>query len=405
VATRRSITRLPRRATWPALGAGVLAMALTGCSSGTSPHAAATTPETTAAAPAQAGTDASTNQTQSGFLAGLHTVSTVASTIPENLDVNPYAVIVATSTAGRITKGNLLVDNFNGKSNFQGTGTTIVQITPAGTLSTFASIPANQAGCPGGIGLSTAMTELSTGYVVVGSAPSTDGTTATQGAGCLLVLNPQGQVVSTIQGGDLDGPWDMTAVDNGSHATLYVTNTLHGVGAVGQPARNAGTVVRMELNVPAAGAPTLVSETVIGSGFPELADSNTFVDGPTGVALTANGTLYVSDRVGNRIMGIPQAATRTTSAGTGTVLTSGGRLDGPLSMTLAPNGDLLVANGLNGQLVEITTTGRQIANAWLDQDPAQTPAGSGDLFGIALNADRTGVYFAMDDNNAVGLIK
>lgn len=74
-------------------------------------------------------------------------------------------------------------------------------------------------------------------------------------------------------------------------------------------------------------------------------------------------------------------------------------------MTLAPNGDLLVTNGLNGQLVEVTPAGKQVANAWLDQDQAQTPAGSGDLFGLALTADHTGVYFAMDDNNALGVMK
>ncbi len=403
-----------RTAPRPALGAGIglLALALAGCSSGSPAAAPAGTPassapasSTSAAVAPLTGVQSSVGQPQSGFLAGLQTVSTVGSTIPENLDVNPYAVLVASTTAGKITKGDVLVDNFNSKTNFQGTGTTIVELDPQGHLSTFASIPANQPGCPGGIGLSTAMTQLSTGYVIVGSAPTSDGTTATQGAGCLLVLTPQGQVASTIQGGDLDGPWDLAAVDSGSSATLYLTNTLHGIGAAGQPVQRAGTVVRMQLKVPTSGAPTVTGETVIGSGFPEQADPNTLVDGPTGLALGADGTLYVSDRLGNRIAAIPDAATRTTSDGTGTTLTSGGRLDGPLSMTLAPNGDLLVANGLNGQLVEVTTAGKQIANAWLDQDPAQTPPGSGDLFGIALTADHTGIYFAMDDNNTLGLIK
>ncbi|WP_329569163.1 hypothetical protein [Kitasatospora sp. NBC_01266] len=394
-----------RAARVQALGAVLFAVALAGCSSSSSAGSAASA---AASAPAPAPSDSAqsaTDQPQSGFLAGLHTTSTLASTIPENLDVNPYAVLVASTTAGKITKGNVLVDNFNSKANFQGTGTTIVQIDPQGQLTTFAQIPANQPGCPGGIGLSTAMTQLSSGYVIVGSAPSTDGTTATQGAGCLLVLDPQGQVASTIQGGQLDGPWDLTATDQGSSATLYVTNTLHGIQAVGQPVQQAGTVVRVQLTEPANAAPTVASETVIGSGFPEQADPNTFVDGPTGVALGADGTLYVADRLGNRIAAIPQAATRTDSAGTGTTLTTGGRLDGPLAMTLAPNGDLLVTNGLNGQLVEVTPAGKQVANAWLDQDQAQTPAGSGDLFGLALTADHTGVYFAMDDNNALGVMK
>ena len=53
-------------------------------------------------------------------------------------------------------------------------------------------------------------------------------------------------------------------------------------------------------------------------------------------------------------------------------------------MDLAPNGNLLVVNGLNGQVVEIDpTTGKQAGAMWTDADEAQTPPGSGDLFGIA----------------------
>ncbi|MFI9273148.1 hypothetical protein ACIGXM_20810 [Kitasatospora sp. NPDC052896] len=51
------------------------------------------------------------------------------------------------------------------------------------------------------------------------------------------VLRPSG---SCIQGGDLDGPWDLTATDQGSTATLYVTDTLHGIQAVGQAVQQAG---------------------------------------------------------------------------------------------------------------------------------------------------------------------
>lgn len=379
--------------------------ALAGCSS--SGPAASNATVTVPAAPAPVATDnaqSATTQSQSGFLAGLHTITTVGSTIPPNLDVNPYAILVAPVTTSKVNEGDILADNFNAGGNFQGTGTTIVRITPKGQQTVFAQIPATQPGCPGGVGLTTAMTMLSTGWLIVGSTPTTDGTTATSGAGCLLVLNPQGQVASTIADANIDGPWDMTAVDNGSTATLYVTNVMHGIGAVGQPVQKTATVVRIGLNVPADAAPTVASETVIGSGFPAQADPNTLVDGPTGLVLGSDGTLYVADRLGNRIAAIPQAPTRTSTDGAGTTLTSGGRLDDPLSMTAAPNGDLLVANALNGQLIEVTTAGKQIANTWLDQDPAQTPAGSGDLFGITLNAAKTGVYFVMDDNNVIGLI-
>jgi glucose/arabinose dehydrogenase len=81
---------------------------------------------------------------------------------------------------------------------------------------------------------------------------------------------------------------------------------------------------------------------------------------------------------------------------------SGGDLQHPLAMTTAPNGDLLVTNGLNGDVVEVTTSGRQVAHMAIDPDPAQSPPGSGDLFGLA--ATPTGVYFAKDDTNTLGYL-
>ena len=118
--------------------------------------------------------------------------------------------------------------------NQQGTGTTIVQIPPGGSTasaaSVFAQIDPNAlpGRCPGGVGLTTALAVTRTGYVVVGSLPTSDGTAATAKAGCLIVLNSHGQVVETIAGGPINGPWDMTAVEQGSFTTLYVTNVLNG---------------------------------------------------------------------------------------------------------------------------------------------------------------------------------
>ena len=69
----------------------------------------------------------------------------------------------------------------------------------------------------------------------------------------------------------------------------------------------------------------------------------------------------MSDAIGNRIVAIPDAPTRTTSAGHGREVTKDGLLQRPLAMAMAPNGHLLVINGLNGQVVEIDpAAGRQI---------------------------------------------
>ncbi len=78
--------------------------------------------------------------------------------------------------------------------------------------------------CPGGVGLTTAMTMLKSGWVIVGSTPSNDGTTRTKGNGCLLVLDANGQLVETWAGPDINGPWgNMAVADNGTTATLFVS--------------------------------------------------------------------------------------------------------------------------------------------------------------------------------------
>src|SRR5580658_4960906 len=65
------------------------------------------------------------------FLPAIHRHITLTSTVPDNGDLNPYAIIVAPVSAGKIQQGDVLVDNFNKISNLQGTGTTIVDYHPA----------------------------------------------------------------------------------------------------------------------------------------------------------------------------------------------------------------------------------------------------------------------------------
>ena len=162
-------------------------------------------------------------------------ISVIASTVPANGDLNPYGVFRVPRSTGSLVRGNLLVSNFNNAKNLQGTGTTIVQISPDGTRSLFAEIDADNlpGPCPGGVGLTTALVVLRRGWVVVGSLPTTDGTAATAKAGCLLVLNRNGNVVETFFGSLINGPWDMTVLDGETSADLFVTNVLNGTVAAG----------------------------------------------------------------------------------------------------------------------------------------------------------------------------
>jgi hypothetical protein len=92
----------------------------------------------------------------------MKTVSVISSTVPANGDVNPYGLALVGEAVGKLEKGNLLVSNFNDKANSQGTGTTIVQVSPAGKQSPFATVGASTlpGSCPGGVGLTTALSIL-----------------------------------------------------------------------------------------------------------------------------------------------------------------------------------------------------------------------------------------------------
>lgn len=336
------------------------------------------------------------------FIGSLHTRSPVASTVPGNGDVNPYGVVVVPRSAGHLVQGNILVSNFNNSANLQGTGTTIMQISPGGQVSVFATIHASNLSprCPGGVGLTTALSVLRSGWVIVGSLPTTDGMAATAKAGCLLVLNSLGVVKEVIAGGAINGPWDMTALDLGTFADLFVTNVLNGTVAGNGAIVPHGTVVRLGLAIPGNGVPLVVSQTIIGSGFGERTDPAALVIGPTGVGLASDGVLYVADSVSNRIAAISNAVTRVNSAGAGSTVSADGALSDPLGMAIAPNGDILTANGNNGKLVETTPAGARVATRFLDTSGA--PPGAGALFGITID-DGDGVYFVDDANNTLNL--
>ncbi|MEY9967577.1 hypothetical protein ABIA33_005650 [Streptacidiphilus sp. MAP12-16] len=339
------------------------------------------------------------------FVGPDHTISAIASTVPANGDVNPYGVAVVPASHGLLHRGNVLVSNFNNSSNLQGTGTTLVEISPGGAVSQFAQIDAAHlpGKCPGGVGLTTALAILPGGWVVVGSLPTTDGMAATAKAGCLLVLDSHGTVRETISGHGINGPWDMTAVSRGDISQLFVTNVLNGTVAAGGATVNRGTVLRLTLlGGEGDRPPSLLDTEVIGSGFGEHTDPAALVVGPTGVGLSKQGTLYVADTVGNRITAIPNALRRDDSAGTGRTVSSGCALNSPLGLAVAPNGDILTVNAADGNLVETTPRGDQVAVVQLDG--SGNPPGAGALFGLAVRPDSHGVYFVDDATNQLNLL-
>jgi len=391
-----------------ALGLAISACGSSGGSSGGTPQGLS---GTQAAAPANPQYTAEEQAAQSvlrpaagSFLAGKVNETVLGSTTPANGDINPYAIWPVARTVGTVTAGDVLVDNFNNASNNQGTGTTIVDMHANGSQGVFASLPGTVPGCPGGVGLTTAMVQLKTGWVIVGSLPSTDGKLDTAGAGCLLVLSPSGKLAGTIAGSYLDGPWDATVQDNGDTATLFVSNTLIGVNANSTTAVDRGDVVRLSLAQTATSAPKVTAEAQVAGDLPERPDAAAFVKGPTGLALSPSGTLYIADTVANTINAVPDALTRGASTAAGGAFAQGGQLANPLGLALAPNGDLLAANSANGKLVEITPSGKQVGEYYADDDIGQDPPGNGDLFDVVVDHAGTGVLFVNDGTNTLELL-
>jgi len=348
-----------------------------------------------------------------------NTMDTISSTVPANGDVNPYGLVRVPKSIGNLHEGHYLASNFNASSNLQGTGTTIVDVSPAGALSVFAQLGATPlpGPCPGGVGLTTALAVLQTGWVIVGSLPTSDGTSATAQAGCLIVLDNMGNAVETIQGSLINGPWDMTWIDDEQQAALFVTNVLNGTVAANGSVVNQGTVVRVNLRVSETSMPFLESLTVVGAGFSERTDPAALVIGPTGLGLSpacrhgeedcesrSHGdepVLYVADSLNNRIVVITDPLTRTRPSGPGMVLSGGGSLNDPLGLTVAPNGHILVVNGNDGFVTEITSRGAQIASKLIDNNG--NPPGAGALFGIIFDPEN-GVVFVDDATNTLNLL-
>jgi len=344
------------------------------------------------------------------FLGHLQRVTQIASTVPANGDLNPYGVVVVGESSGRLVTGDILVSNFNDRGNVQGTGTTVMEISPTGQSQVFAQLTRLPPGenCPGGIGLTLALGVLPGGWVLVGSLPTTDDGTLSRRdpAGCLVVLNNEGAPVETFTNKDLDGPWDLTVRSNPTSAVVFVSDALgaqiddHTGGAAGESTQVAGhsNVVRLDLTLNETSPPKLVKSVVIGTGFPWSANNAALVLAPTGLALSKEGTLYVDDTDTNAVCAIPDAATRSKAVTAGAaVISSGGALNQPLGLTITSAGDLIVMNGNDGNAVEIGPSGKQLGSETVIRN------GAGDLIGLALAPTGSAILFGNDATNALDL--
>jgi hypothetical protein len=311
------------------------------------------------------------------------------STVPANGDQNPYGVAFVPKgfpKGGPLDAGDILVSNFNDGANVQGTGSTIVQIKQSGgPASVFFQ------GQPG-LGLTTALGVLKSGFVIVGSVPTTDGKCDTIQQGALLFIDRKGKLVTTLSDNKLlDGPWDLTIHEEGNRALVFVSNVL------------SGTVTRINLRIKEDGKLVIESLTQIASEYGTACNAAAVVVGPTGLAYDARqDILYVASTDDNEIFAVHRAARAHEDHGPGSVIYHDDEhLFGPLALVLAPNGDLITANGdaINNPspsqvslIVEFTPTGHFVGQ--LQIDPVL-----GSAFGIAVEETGGRILFAAVDDN------
>jgi hypothetical protein len=315
------------------------------------------------------------------------------STVPGNGDGNPYGVAFVPQgfpAGGTINPGDILISNFNNSGNLQGTGTTIVDVPPT-------QPPFQFFGGTAPLGLTTALNVLQRGFVLVGNFPSPDNSGSCQTAlpGSILVIDKNGNLLSTITDPMIQGPWDSTLFDQFGSAKFFVANGL------------TGTVVRLDLDVDKDHV-HVKKITQIASGYTAVCDPVTFVDAPTGLVYDPDkDVLYVASTGDNSVYAVYDAGDRHHDGGRGKlVFTDPVHFHGPLGMAMAPNGNLVASQNdvINSdpnqpsELVEFTIDGEFVKQ--ISVDPAQ-----GGSFGLAIQTLGKNVTFgAVDDATNLFLI-
>jgi hypothetical protein len=341
-------------------------------------------------------------------------IPTVGSTIdPINGDQNPYGLAIAPATAGLITKGDLIVCNFNNGNtgptpNTQGQGTTIVGLHPAA------------GSAPYRIAQSTDLQGCNALTMLADDSISAAAWSANQN----VLVSATGAVSTPFASDTFANPWGEAYVPATTMqpAAIYVSN------APGGTSNSAGgSIDRISLD---GDAQTSFTEIVTGfctSGAPGG------IFGPSGLTYdAASDTLYVIDISSASVVAIAGVSSiaqdgitvngQCTGSSTPTpaptfsgpsmssarVIAHGAPFNTPLSAALLSNGDLVVGNADIGLSTPSATTNLLIEvspvlpGGFVGQ-PVQVDSGTpGALFGIVATVDANGnqiIYFN-DDNSA-----
>jgi hypothetical protein len=306
---------------------------------------------------------------------------------PVNGGQNPYGLAIAPSSAGDFTKGDLVICNFNAKSNVQGTGESIVALHPMpGSKPMHVSSIKPLKGCD-------ALSVDSSDIVWAASMVANDNP----------LIGPTGNLVQDISGKPFSQPWGQiyAAPKSGSPA-FYETNA------------GDGSVVRINFGSP-------FTYDVIATGFPVNHGKPGTALAPSGLAYDPSiDTLYFADGMNDTLVAFKDVSSIAAggikatdngmkfsgpSAGDARVVFSGKPLNGPISTALLPNGNIVLGNTLdpNGKnlMIEISASGKLLDVRNVDKGAA------GSIFGMVASGTKSDpkIYFNDDNDNNVQVLE
>ena len=366
--------------------AGALLFA-SGCNAGmtTTPQM----PQTAAATAAQPEESAGITPNFSVLKQLKHLVVIGSTVDPVNGAQNPYGLTVAPITAGKLSAGDLVICNFNGKSNVQGTGHDIVALHPV------------EGAKPAHVSQNKALI----GCDALALAPDDTIWASAMVANDNPVLDSNGKLITNISGKPFNQPWGQAfAQPKSGPPAFYETNA------------GDGSVVRVNLG-------STFTYDVIATGFPVNHGKPGTALAPSGLAYDAKlDTLYFADGDNNTVVAlkdvsrIPAGGVKAKdhgmkftgpSASDARVVVAGAPLNGPISTALLPNGNLVVGNTLDpagkNLILEIATKDDKVIEIRnVDKGAA------GAIFGMTVtgtSAADAKVYFNDDNANQVEMLE
>ncbi len=313
----------------------------------------------------------------------------IGSTIdPKHGQLNPYGLTVAPSTAGVFQAGDLVVCNFNAKSNVQGTGFTIVALHPK----------------PGSKPLLVSASKTLLGCNSLALGPADDIWAAAFSANDDPIVSSGGGLEGNLKGKPFDHPWGQAFAQPASGSPAFYESNA-----------GNGTIVRINLG-------SKFTYDTIAKGFAVNHGKPGSIFAPSGLTYDPNGdTLYVVDGTndtvvafsnvsaippGGIVVGKDGKSFTGPAASDARLVYAGAPLNGPISAALLFNGNLVVGNTSDpsGQnlLVELTPAGKVLDVRNVDMGAA------GSLFGIVAtgsSASNTKLYFNDDNDNNLQVLE